>query len=238
MSQPGLTRGTWLAPVLLTPAILLAACSGPPEEPMLRQFFRVSQLADTQTLAGFALVRLDPKTDGAVTSFDIVSVSPERVEALQIRELSERLAEAQAAEQEFLKQKRTYQAENQAAINRVLNAENAKKPVSGRDAEVQAAWTKWLDETEAHAKKILEARRELASARPVAERSLFSGELPDLTQAEGELISKDVSLNATVRMPDGSTTEKPLVVTMQRARLKTGSGEQLGRWIITSVGPA
>jgi hypothetical protein len=48
-------------------------------------------------------------------------------------------------------------------------------------------------------------------------------------QLRGELVSKDVSILAQVKLPSGQTAQKNLVITLQRARDVTG------RWIITSI---
>ena len=50
--------------------------------------------------------------------------------------------------------------------------------------------------------------------------------------------SKDVTIDANVKAPDASTSKKQLVVTMQRAVIKTPQGDKNGKWIITSVKPA
>ena len=66
---------------LLVPMIVavaaLSACSSPnaQEENLVRQYFRASGLRDNQTLANFAVVSFDPKTEGVVTDFDVTSVS-------------------------------------------------------------------------------------------------------------------------------------------------------------------
>ena len=117
---------------------MAAACSGAPEEQMLRQYFRASQMGDNQTLSNFALVSLDPKTDVTVTSFDITSLTPERVEQLRVSELSKALADAEAAQDDFSKRMKTYPDANLAAIDRVLKAESVKRGLTGRDAAVQA----------------------------------------------------------------------------------------------------
>jgi hypothetical protein len=45
-----------------------------------------------------------------------------------------------------------------------------------------------------------------------------------------------VTVNATIRTPDGQTIEKPLVVTLERAVMKDEKGQELtGRWIVTHV---
>lgn len=239
MYRPRVTMVTLLAPMLLTVGILTAACSGPPEEQLLRRFFRASQLRDSQTLANFAAATFDAKTDGIVSSFDITTVSEERAEPLRIRELAKAYEETQAAEEAFSKRKKEYQDANIDAINRILKAESAKKPVSGKDAAVQATWNKWRDDTAAYAKKVSEARNGLANARPVPELSLMNtpgGPEVDLTKSDGEIITKEATLDADVKLPDGSTTKKTLVVTLQRVRLKSDKPEgMLGLWVISSI---
>lgn len=56
----------------------------------------------------------------------------------------------------------------------------------------------------------------------------------DITKYDGDLVSKEVTIAAPVRLPDGGTAQKMLVVTMQRAVLK-GDEEITGRWIITRI---
>jgi hypothetical protein len=230
-----------LAPVIVAIAAM-SACSSPnaQEENLVRQYFRASALRDNQTLANFAVVSFDPKTEGAVTDFDVTGVSAERSEPLRIVELSKALTEAETANKAFTEKKKAYQDANLDAIDRVLKAESAGRKLSGRDATVQAEWTKWRDETGAEAKKVSAARTALQSARPVAELSLSSpnGDPPPVEQMEGNLVSKDISVTATVRGPDGATSQKNLVVTAQRAVVKGPNGERNGKWVITSVKPA
>jgi hypothetical protein len=72
----------------------------------------------------------------------------------------------------------------------------------------------------------------------VAELSLSqpNGPTPDVAHYVGDLIEKDVTVDASVRMPDGQTVQKTLVVTASRTVMKNEKGETLtGRWIITGV---
>ena len=55
-----------------------------------------------------------------------------------------------------------------------------------------------------------------------------------MKQYDTELVTKDITLSASVKQPGGQTITKTLVVTMQRAILK-GDREITGRWVITSV---
>ncbi len=50
----------------------------------------------------------------------------------------------------------------------------------------------------------------------------------------GDLVTKEVTIAAPVKLPSGQTSQETLVITMQRAILK-GDKEITGRWIITGV---
>ncbi len=229
-----------LAPMVL---VALSACSSQyaSEENLARQFFRASGLRDNQTLANFATVGFDPKTEGQVTDFEVTAVSPERTEPLRVIELSKALTEAEAANKAFNEKKKVYQDENMEAIDRVLKAESAGRKLTGRDAQVQSEWTKWRDETSAEAKKVSAARAALADARPIAELSLMpnaGAATPAIEELDGTMVSKDITVAATVRGADGATSQKNYVLTAHRAVVKGASGERQGRWIITGIKPA
>ena len=80
----------------------------------------------------------------------------------------------------------------------------------------------------------------LADARPIAELSLAGGNgaTPEISEMNGNMVSKDITIDATVKAPDGSTSQKQLMMTVQRAVVKTATGERNGKWIITSIKPA
>jgi hypothetical protein len=235
MVRPNATRRL-LAPMLVAVAVLAGACGGHPEEAQLQQFFRASSLGDNQSLASFAAVNFDPKTDGAVSSFTIVTVSEPRVEPLKIKDLAKALDDALAADKAFTDRKRTYQDAHIDAIDRILKAD-ANKKLSGPDLTVQTEWTRWREETLASSKNVSDARSQLSKARSIPELSLSTpnSPAPDLSKEEGQMESKDVAIAATVRMPDGSTAQKNLVVTMQRALIKATPADKTGRWIFAAV---
>ena len=240
MSRPK-TSVFLVLPVLLAVAAL-SGCSSQSaqEENIVRQYFRASGLRDNQTLANFAVVAFDPKVEGVVTDFDVTAVSPERSEPLQIIELSKGLAEAENANKAFNEKKKTYQDANLEAIDRVLKAQGGGRKLSGRDGQVQAEWEKWQADTSAEAKKVSAARTALSDSRPVAELSLTAGngDTPAIEEMDGALVSKDISVAATVRGPDGATSQKNYLVTVQRAVVKAATGERNGKWIITAIKPA
>ena len=223
-----------LAPMMVAVAAL-SACSTPnaQEENLVRQYFRASGLRDNQTLANFAVVTFDPKAEGVVTDFDVTSVGAERTEPMKILDLSKAASDAESANKEFTERKKTYQDANREAIDRVLKAQKEGKRLTGKDGQIQTEWEKWQAETSAEAKKLSAARIALAGSRPIAEMSLAAanGDAPPLDQLNGNMVSKDINVAATVRGPDGGTSQKNYVLTMTRAVVK----ERNGKWIITGI---
>ena len=227
--------------VLMAAALSACSSANAAEENLVRQFFRASGLRDNMTLANFAVVAFDPKTEGTVTDFEVTAVSPEKTEPLRVIELSKALTEAEAANKTFNEKKKVYQDANMEAIDRVLKAESAGRKLTGKDAQIQAEWVKWRDDTGAEAKKVSSARTALSNARPLAELSLMpnaGAATPAVEEMDGTMVSKDITIAATVRGADGATSQKNYVVTAMRAVVKGKEGERQGRRIITGIKPA
>ena len=95
----------------------------------------------------------------------------------------------------------------------------------------------WREEMLQHAQTVSDARTLLADERQVGEASTFSPSEPiDVTQYEGEIVSKEVVIDASVQTPDDQTEELTLTVTLERAELIAADGSPLnGRWIITRI---
>jgi hypothetical protein len=221
-----------------TTALIAAACSSGGEQQILSKYFDASRLRDQTTLGTFATVQFDRDKDGAVDRFSVISVSEERRSPLKLREYAKAYQEAKAADEEFTKQVRAYQNENKEAISRVVKAEATKAKVAGKDAAVQAAWAKWRQDMAVHAKKTSETRTQLARERRTAEISTYDARRPiKIEEYDGDLVSKDVTIDAQVRKGDQVSTQR-MIVTMERAELKGPKGERTGRWIITSIKPA
>ena len=86
-------RSTSYALVAGTLAFVMG-CSGASEEKILEDFFRASRLRDNATLGNFATTSFDPRTDGVVQDFDVVSVSEDRRRPLPLRQYAEALETA------------------------------------------------------------------------------------------------------------------------------------------------
>jgi hypothetical protein len=221
-------------------ALLAAACgSTPPEQQVINNFFRASRVRDNATLANLAAVSFDPRTQGTVQDFEIASVGEEERRALLIKELADAEQKAKQEDADFAKKKKVYQDANIEAIERVVKAERSGTPVAKKDAEVQAAWSKWREEQGQYQKRLAAARAKLATERALAVNSLTAPGRPDVdvSNLQVDLVVKRVTVNAEVREPSGTTTPKTFVFTLQRAVGKGSEGEQEGRWIITGIEP-
>ena len=91
-----------------------------------------------------------------------------------------------------------------------------------------------------YAKKVSEMRKLLNEDRPIVEISIQDPRNPVIvTDYEGEITSKDMTLDAKVKAPDGTSSEKQYVFTLRRATLKGVVGKDgkaadlVGRWVIT-----
>ena len=141
-------------------------------------------MGDNITLGNIATVSFDPNKDGRAQNVSFVSETPEQTRVLKLKELDKAFKDAQAAEADFSKKMKEYQDKNLDAINRVLKIEQSGKgKPAGKDAEVQAAWTKWRDDSASSQKKVSEARKALQAERKVADLSLPDA---DATTSRGD----------------------------------------------------
>ncbi len=228
-------RYCWcLIPVLVVLAFSVAGCGGSEHDQMIRRFFQASAMGDNVTLGNIATVSFDPSKDGRAQNVSFVSETPEQTRVLKIKELDKAFKEAQTAAADLSKRMKEYQDKNAEAINRVLKVEQSGKgKVTGKDAEVQAAWTKWRDESSIYEKKVSEARLALQAERKVADLSVPDKDVTAFDVVEG---TKQVTVTANVRTPDNQTSKKTLVLTLQRVVLKDTSGKPIeGKWMITDL---
>jgi hypothetical protein len=239
MHRSRFALGFLLVPILFTLIVSTVGCGGSSEEPLVRNFFSAARSQDNTTLGNIATVSFDRRTDGTVETFSFVSETPETTEPLDLKAKVAAFQGAKTADEALAKQKNEYQKANLEAIARVVKAEEANKKVTGKDADVQRAWSKWREDQAVSSKKLSEARQQLASPQSkAAELSMFNAQKPiDVMEFDGVLATKEMTISAPVKSPDGTTsTKKQLVLTLQQARLKGADGaEMVGKWIVTGI---
>jgi hypothetical protein len=232
MSRP---NSKWLIVPALVVAVAAVACgAGGEEKVLLNKYFTASKVSDNMTLSNIATVAFDPKADGQMMSFSIVSVSPEKVEPLELKKHATDLQAAIDEEKAFTEKKKAFQDANTEAIDRIIKAEGKNQTLKGKDAEIQKEWNKWREETAVHAKHTSELRKRVAEDQPIVEISCQDQRNPiDTTAYEGETVSKEVTIDGQVKTEAG-TSAKKYVFTLQRVTLKNVNGRDVvGRWVIT-----
>lgn len=219
-------------------ALLAAACSRPEEQQFIMQFFRAARARDNQTLSMMSAVEFTPREHGIVEDFEITQVSAEARKPLEFKSLVEAERKATMADEEFRKRKIEYQNANLPALEVIVKLErDPKAKMTPAQLKMKAEWDKWRADTTMHQKALTAAKTALSSSIGPAEASLTQPGQPPFTpeQFQGELISKDVTLDAQVRTPEGQTVPKTLVITMQRVSGTLEGQQREGRWIITRI---
>jgi len=228
------TRFWVIVPILLL-AVIAVACGGGEEKTLLNKYFMASKMADNLTLANIATVAFDPKTDGQMQTFSVLSVSEPVSSPIELKANAAALKVVQNEEKAFTEKKKKYQDENSDVIDRIMKAEQKKQPVRGKDADIQKDWNKFLEEQAVISGKLSDARRKANSGRSLVEISIQDQREPiDVTAFEGEIKSKDVTIEGSVKPETGDAVTKKFVLTLKQATLKNVNGkDREGRWVVT-----
>jgi hypothetical protein len=237
MPQP-IRASLAIALVIAPLALLVAACSRPQEQQYLNQFFRAARARDNSTLAMMSAVEFDPREQGEVVDFEITNVTEDRRTPLDFKTLIDAERKAVADEADFRKRKLEYQNANLPALEVIVKMErdpNAK--FTPAQQTMKAEWDKWRADTTTFQKATAAAKAAVTASTGPAEASLTQPGQPPFSaeKFQGDLVSKDVTLNAQVRMPDGQTANKALVVTIQRVEGTLDGAKRQGRPIITRI---
>jgi hypothetical protein len=222
----------------LAPVVLLAACSSaPPEQQFLTQFFRAARTRDNETLARMSAVEFKPAEQGEVSSFDITSVSEERRTPLDFQSLINAQKKAEADLEEFRTRRREFEGANRSALEAIAKLE--REPTAKfnpTQQKLKEEWDKWRADARTMEKAAASAKATYMNAIGPAEASLAQPGQPAFAadKFQGELVSKDVTLNAQVKK-GSETTPKTLVVTIQRVEGTQAGAKRTGRPILTRI---
>jgi hypothetical protein len=224
----------WLIVPVLLLAVIAVACAGGEEKTLFNKYFMASKMNDNLTLANIATVSFDPKADGQMQTFSIVSITEPKTAPLELKAHATELQAVVDEEKAFTEKKKKYQDDNTEAIDRILKAEGKKQPVRGKDADIQKEWNKFLEEQAVISKKMSEARRRASAGRGLVEISIQDQRNPiDVTAFDGELRSKEVVIEGKVKPETGDAVTKKFLFTLQQAVLNVAGKTREGRWVIT-----
>jgi hypothetical protein len=235
------SRSAVLLAVLLAGAVLFAdGCSSPSlEQQLLTTFFRAARVRDNTAVASISAVSFDPRTEGSVQDFKIDSIGQQQRRTLQLQQLTDEESKVRNEQVEFTKKMRDFYQSNSIAIDRATKAEQSKQPVQGKDAALLAEWKNWDRDSRENERKVSQARQRVSKERATALASLtpVGRDDVDLAGMQVDMITEPVTVTAQVQSPDGKTTPRTMVVTLQRASGKKGDQTTEGRWIIMSIQP-
>lgn len=220
--------------------LVLVACSSPSiEQQLLTTFFRAARVRDNTAVASISAVSFDPRTEGSVQEFKIDSIGMQEHRTLQLQQLMDDEAKTRAEQIEFTKKMRDFYQSNSITIDRAAKAEQAKQPVQGKDATLLAEWKKWDSDSRDSERRVSQARQKVTKERATALASLtpVGRDDVDLTGMDVDIVTEPVTVTAQVQSPDGQTTPKTMVITLQRASGKKGDQVMEGRWIVMSIQP-
>jgi hypothetical protein len=238
---PSTFRTTVAIGLIVAPLALFGvACSRPPEQQFLTQFFRAARARDNNTISMMSAVAFDPRERGEVSSFEITNISEERRTPLDLVPLMDAANKASADSEEARRKRLEFENANRAALEQIAKIDREKGKLSSAQEAMKADWDKWRADVAASQKAVASAKNAVTAATGPAEASLTIPGQPAFAASKfkGELLSKEVTLNAQVKAPDGQTSQKKLVVTIQRVVGTQDNAKREGRPIIVRISEA
>jgi hypothetical protein len=214
----------------------LQSCKSTPEKGLLGAYFHAISLKDTSTMASMAIEPVSIE----VASWEIVSVSEEKIEPTNLVELGK-------AEMESKKKLEEHVGPVMDAEDALYGAQEELK--AARTGASRAAAKRKVDEMQAKFDEERELHKDLQrnynEARAAAQRerdiAVFSvigpsGDLPNIMDLTGMVHSKDVD----VKIIDKAGMEELYRFNLRRYELKDEAANvpYRGRWIIVKFAPA
>jgi len=211
----------------------LQSCKSTPEKGLLGAYFGAISMKDTTTMSKMAV---EPTTID-VESWEIVSVSEEKIEPTNLVELGK-------AELEFKKKLEEHVGPVMDAEDALYGAQEELK--AARTGGARAAAKKKVDEMQAKFDEEREIHRQLQrdynEAKAAAQRekdisifSLDAGEVANIMDLAGTVHRKDVDVNVTGK--DGQVTLYRFNLRRYELKDEAANLTRRGRWIIVKFAP-
>ena len=213
--------------------VSLQSCKSTPEKGLLGTYFNAMTMKDTTTMSTMAV---EPTTID-VASWEIVSVSEEKIEPTQLVELGK-------AELDSKKKLEGHVGPVMDAEDALYGAQEELK--SARTGGARAAAKKKVDDLQAKFDQEREIHRQLQrdynEAKAAAQRekdvsifSLGAGELANIMDLAGTVHTKDVDVAVTGH--DGKVTTYRFSLRRYELRDEAANLTRRGRWIIDKFEP-
>jgi IS1 family transposase len=218
---------------LLVAFLVIPGCSPKPEKGLLARYFNAVTLHDNDTMSSMALEPFQPE----MTSWNIVSIGPEKIEPAKLPDLNKLEIEAKKAQD--------------AQIGPTIDADTLLKDAqyekdTSRSAGGKAAAQRKIDELQikydAENAKMQAFKKDYNAAKAAAaaeeEMTMFSlgaRELPTVRELTGNVHSKDVEVAITTKA--GGMKNYKLTMKQYLLRNEANNMNHRGRWVILKFEP-
>jgi IS1 family transposase len=218
---------------LLVAFLVIPGCSPKPEKGLLARYFNAVTLNDNDTMSSMALEPFQPE----MTSWNIVSIGPEKIEPAKLPDLNKLEIEAKKAQD--------------AQIGPTIDADTLLKDAqyekdTSRSAGGKAAAQRKIDELQikydAENAKMQAFKKDYNAAKAAAaaeeEMTMFSlgaRELPTVRELTGNVHSKDVEVAITTKA--GGMKNYKLTMKQYLLRNEANNMNHRGRWVILKFEP-
>jgi hypothetical protein len=220
-------RASTLA-VALALALAVVACGGA-ETNVVNQYFTALKANDTNTLTSFAMVQFDKP----VQDWKVTTVGPEARAAAPLPELVKKQKEVETQLAANTREARAWGND----LNVYPKLDEVRAALQ-KGAKVKPALQPIADKWEAYQQKDRELKKAVADAKSAVERErrnvvLSVGNIEDVENLTGEVISKDLDLDLTL-----SGEKKPYVMSLRKYELSGNTGGRMvSRWVVQSLTP-
>lgn len=218
-----------IAVSVITAIVLLQSCASPPEKSLLARYFNASRFNDNDTMSSIAI---DPvKFD--VVSWEMISVSPERIEPAVLPELN-------AKELDLKKQYENHVGPTVEAKDALDAAKEefdlARTPAARAAAKkkVDALQAKYDAEFQIHKDLRLAYNEAKAAAQNEEELTTFSlgvRELMNIRSLTGSVHFKEVEVK--IKVKQGAEMKYRIYLKRYQLKDETNNLKYNGRWVIT-----
>ncbi len=222
----------WLVGFMVATALIYVGCSSSPEKALLDKYFHALSMSDNTTMAAMAVEPLAMDAE----SYEIVSISEERIEPVILPELNRKEMDAKKAVEEHIGPVVDAKDALDTAKYELDNARtsSARAALKKKVAELQA---KYDEEYNIHTelqKQYAEAKEAATKEEQITLFSLNVQALPGVRDMQGNVHSKEVLIKVKTK----AGTERQYNVLLRKYVLKDEAGQTLnGRWIIVKFVP-
>jgi len=208
--------------------VAFQSCSSKPEEGLLKKYFNAVRMNDNSTMASMAL---EPLTMD-VSSFSVVSVTPERIEPAVLPEMSKQEATLKKKLEEHVGP--TIDAKDAVDVAKdeldTARTRAAKQAAQKKMDEMQAKYDQEFGLHKELQKGYNDAKAAAAKEEEITAFSLGAKDLVNIRDLTGDVHSKEVDIKIKTR----DAGDKNYKLLMRRYILKeeATSLKHNGRWVI------